>query len=67
MSAERILSAEVTLLYFSGEREEEEKRRRNKEKKKQNEKDSQRKWHIFDLTGWFCFYFTQQDLPVKQT
>jgi hypothetical protein len=47
--------------------EKKEVRRRNKEKKKQNEKYNKRKWHIFVLTGRFCCYFTQQDLPVKQT
>ncbi len=41
--------------------------RRNKEKKNQNEKYNKRKWHIFVLTGRFCCYFTQQDLPVNQT
>jgi hypothetical protein len=35
--------------------------------KETNEKDNKRKWHIFDLTGRFCCYFTQQALPVKQT
>jgi hypothetical protein len=47
--------------------EKKEVRRRNKEKKKQNEKYNKRKWHIFVLTGRFCCYFAQQDLPVKQT
>ncbi len=42
-------------------------RRISIEKKKQNEKDNKMNRHIFVLTGRFWCYFTQQDLPVKQT
>jgi hypothetical protein len=45
-------------------------RRISKEKKKHIEndnKENKRNWHIFALLVDFACYFTQQDLPVKQT